>query len=177
MAIATRKTTLRWAAHDRAKHLLQGLDEVEVPELTNQVLAELEQMPNFHALVMDEARAIIYSAVLAAVATTRKPAGAYGVRIREMPLAQRLEVRKAQISAWMERVGHHHVRLLEMTKQDLAIASQDRARVGEYHTRIAELWQLIMAGMDETQHVEDAYSIDDLARLYEETVGADPTTI
>lgn len=69
-------------------------------------------------------------------------------------------------SAWLEHIGDRHMRLMEMTSDELHTAASLRRQRGENELRIAELWDELASRLKRKKKVGDVFTpeqIEDLA--------------
>lgn len=66
---------------------------------------------------------------------------------------------------WLEHVNDRHMRLAEMTREDLLQAAQERTTRGDHEMAIADLWQALASKLEDGQRVKDRFTSEEIEAI------------
>lgn len=66
---------------------------------------------------------------------------------------------------WLEHVNDRHMRLAEMTREDLLQAAQERTTRGDREMAIADLWQALASKLEGGERVRDRFTPEEIEAL------------
>jgi hypothetical protein len=153
-------------------------DRVRISDLTDEAKRKFATNPAWVARFVNEALDdMVKSVVRQAVASTR---GAYKRYIFDNTImgvqayAQQTTKEAATLhmrlmskwGTWREHVGSGHLRLLDMTRQDLIKAAEERERRAAHELEIATLWREMAKAMpDDNVLVRDTFTVAEIEAL------------
>lgn len=143
--------------------------EVEIAVLYRRMIAHFAEDPTFvRAWLAETLPAVAYEETRSIVGDTRGGHVLFGdVLLSREATDRRLAASRPRWQLWLEHVGDRHVRLVEMTRNDLLAAASIRRERGETEIRYAELWEELASRLSGKKRVGDVFTseeIDALAR-------------
>lgn len=157
----TRKQVRAWV-RDR----IDGESSVEVSSLYREMVTHFSQDREFVAAWLSETLpAVAYDETLRVCAQTRGHI-LFGDEILSRDETEtRLKEVRPRWQAWLEHVGDRHVRLLDMTKEELRTAATLRRQRGETELRYAELWDELASHLRGKKKVSDVFTVEQIEDL------------
>jgi hypothetical protein len=144
-----------------------GAREVRIPTLTDAVVDRLLTQPKLlRAFLKECIRPLVYDFAQRFCARTR------GHVVLGDDILGREQVDKAirrlrpRWESWLEHVGDRHIRLVEMTADDLLAAALLRERRAATDVRYAGLWREMAARMAPGQTVGQAFGEEELVEWF-----------
>lgn len=141
---------------------IEGKDEVRVPDLVDAAIATFSKDRRFLTSLANETlREMVYRQAVQTLSTSRSFISAGDVALTREGIKER--ARKHSVFAnWLEHAGDRHVRLMDMTREDLLIAANEREKRGSHEMQLAALWRTIANGLEGGQTVSSKYSAQDI---------------
>jgi hypothetical protein len=150
--------TARGRMRALVESMVEGRPEISLVEVANDARARLEADPQFVAAFLSEyLPSAVYDVVQRMVAEQRQP------KYRR----KGEEVRRSRFMDWYEHAGDRNVRVLDMTREDLRLAAEEREMRGATEYRIAALWRRIAGKLKSGQTVGDRYTAEEIESMYE----------
>lgn len=157
--ISARAQIKRWVREE-----IQGRDEVRISELVVDAM-NLFNSPEFqHQLFVEALREMVYNLASDVIKETRGLIPTIGGATSKQAIRRKAS-QHIIFSQWMEHVGDRHIRLLEMTREDLVVAAAERRQRGEYELGLATLWEQLAEDLEPGQKVSTKWSVDDIQRI------------
>jgi hypothetical protein len=139
-------------------------EEVKLGDIADEAVDHfLADQKFLHGPIADLIRMAAYDAAQRIVANTRNL-----VALGDTVVSREQAARRAKASAfwtWMEHVGNRHIRLPEMTREDLLTAAQERRLRGQREMGLADLWESIADKLEGGQRVHERFSQEELDSL------------
>lgn len=154
----TRKQVRAWV-RDR----IADQSSVEVASLYKEMVTHFSQDREFvSAWLLETLPAVAYEATLQVCAQTRSHI-VFGDEILSRGETEvRLKDARPRWQAWLEHVGDRHVRLMDMTKEDLRTAATIRRERGETELRYAELWDELASRIKGRKKVAEVFTVEQI---------------
>lgn len=147
-------------------------ERFSLPELVTEAIEHFGEDARFlRALFQESLRMIVYDIGSGVVKGTRdvllfKDGEAVNLA-RTTPGEAKQERSRSVFATWVEHAGENHVRLLDMNKQELLQAAQERfRRAQEENTRGSFLMELRKGLKGSKERVRDRYQETDLEKLW-----------
>lgn len=159
----TRAILARWVR----EHIDQEA-EVNLPELVNEAITHFSADKTFLTRFLREnIRALIYDLVQGMVASSR---GVDRVLLGDTVTTSDKITKRARsasvFSNWLEHVDNHHVRLLDMTREELLIAATERIARGEAELHLANLWRTLAEDLEGGQRVRERFTAEEIEQVH-----------
>lgn len=146
---------------------LEVRQEIHLTELARHIAGALRADPAFLERFMNETLvAAVYEEVRQAVGRTRNLVrnGDYAATTEVME--ERRQRFTSRFATWFEHSGRRSVRLLEMTREDLQAAAEERRKRGRTELKIALLWDRLADGLEGGQTVGERFTTDEIEERY-----------
>lgn len=165
---STRQQVAEWV---RAQ--MEGQEAVSLPDLVNDAVAHFEPQRSFvRQFLAESLRPIIYDLASTVAKQSRRNFVVAGDElVTREELTERSNKRASRWESWLEHVGGKHVRLLDMTREELILAADIRRGRADSELRIAHLWDALAAKLEGGQRVRDRFTpaeIETMRRLMNE---------
>lgn len=149
---------------------LDGQTTVRLPELTDRMVAHFSTDAEFVSAWLSETlRPIAYDAVQRVIAGTRAYVIIADEAVPHEEAVRAIKAKRPRWQAFLEHAGDRHVRLFEMTRQDLLLAADEREKRGAAEMRLAALWRYLAEQLNDSetvgQHFTEAQIADIAGRL------------
>lgn len=134
-----------------AEPLLQGVDHIEISEVTDKILPLLFEDEGFLLALNKNVRSMTADVIRTMVSQTRGllPMGSEIVSTEEFQ--RRSEMLRHKLGHWMEHAGERHHLLAAMTKEDFLRAADEREMRGIAEFNLAGLWRTVAADLNPGQ--------------------------
>ena len=140
---------------------------VQIPAIVEEALTYLKRRKPLHDRLVDELfRNTLYELVKQTVRSTRRSYGDGGSAMSDEVLEDRAEHFASRFLGWYERSGDQHVRLLDMTREDLQLAAAERRDRGTHEYQLATLWERLAADLEGGQVVRERFTANEVEALY-----------
>lgn len=138
MAEATPRKQVRQWVRERIREEAA----IEIPVLYKEMVAHFASQPDFvSAWLAETLMPMAYEETRGLCADTRSGHVVFGDTILSREATgERLKQARPRWNAWLEYVGDRHVRLIDMTRNELLTAATIRRQRGETELRLSELW-------------------------------------
>lgn len=144
-----------------ASRIVREESEIEMPEIADRLTDRvLQEWPR--DTLRDFIRLAVYEQVRLAVARTRGVILA-GDTILRKPEEEYKPANDWQ--RWLEHVGQRHVRLVDMTRDDLTIAAQERRERSRTEAVIADAWDMLASKLGEGETVGQRFNADEIEAI------------
>lgn len=144
--------------------------EVELPELAKEAITHFGRDTSFKQAFFEESLySMVYELASKAVGSTRT------INTPEIDgEATDGPAPKSIFATWMEHCGSRHVAVLNMSKEDLKMAEQERRERGTKEHALADLWKYVRTHMKSSDEmVADRFSSAQLEVLYRRFVSGE----
>jgi hypothetical protein len=158
----------RWVYARLTAEALAATDEINVPALADEGAKHfLEDEAFLDGPIQDLIRSWVYTAVAQRVAKTRGIVR-LGDTVTTVEGAKRA-VRAKSNRLWrlFEHVSNKHVRLPEMTREDLLAAAIERRKRGSAEYFYADLWETLAEKLEGGQRVRERFTADEVHEIAE----------
>jgi hypothetical protein len=146
--------------------LAEAGDSVEIPLLADRLLDMVDADPDWRqALLRPSIETFTREAVQRHVASTRGLLVFGSEVVTRREFERRVHQRAQRFERWREHVGDRHLKLMDMTRNDLLQAAAERITRGLDELRIAALEQRLADRLEHDQRVSDAWSAEEIALL------------
>lgn len=164
--ISTERATVR--IREMVRIRIEGEDEISLSGMTDAIVALLAGDTDWlRMFAMERLRSSVYAQVQEAVARTRMNViGDYAANTEA--IEKRAQVFSQRFLNWYEHAGDRHVRVMDMTREDLLLAASERRRRGDTEHRRAALWTRIAGQLEGGQKVGDRFTAEQLDTMYAE---------
>lgn len=154
--ISSRSKVRQWV-----RESIEGREEVRIPDLVNEAVKVFNKDRKFlTALANETLRDMVYELARTAVGNSRLiTLGDEAVNLEGVKRRARTH---SVFASWLEHAGDHHVRLLDMTREDLLVAADEREKRGQHEVRLAALWRTIANGLEGGQTVGSKYTAEEI---------------
>lgn len=157
------------------RNLVTDEQEVSAPELVNRAIENFASNEEFVRQLFTEAfHDIVYAEVQAVIAETRI-IRVPGYTFTQEELSKRV-AKHSVFKNWLEHSGERHIRVMDMTKEDLLVAASERESRGERELKLANLWRSIAGELNNGEKVSTKFTSEDLDQLYAGAQLAEATT-
>lgn len=154
---------------------LELQDEIVLPDLSREAARVFGKDPEFvHQLMEDTLPELIYEIVSRVLRETRDDRILLGDTITTREGVDVRARRHSVFLNWYEHIERGHVKLMEMTREDLLEAAKEREERGQHELGIARLWRTIAEQLEGGQKVSTRFTSEEIERLQE---GLKPTPI
>jgi hypothetical protein len=159
MVIETVETaTARGRMRSIVEGLIEGRPELSLVEVANDARVQLEADPQFVAAFLSEyLPSAVYDVVQRLVAEQRQP------KYRRKGES----IRPSRFYEWYEHAGDRNIRVLDMTRDDLRLAAEEREQRGATELRLARFWRSLASKLKSGQTVGDRYTAEQIEAMYE----------
>lgn len=159
--------TARSRIREIVKIRIEDEDEISIPNLTDSLVALLRGDEEFmEEFVQSALRSEVYTQVAAAIGASRKLIQMGDVAMTKEAVEKRAQSFATRFLGWFEHSGSRHVRLMDMTREDLLVSAGERRKRGQREYRIAELWTQLAGGLEGGQRVEERFTAEQIEELY-----------
>jgi hypothetical protein len=140
--------------------------EIKLPELAKE--AELYFLADSFfttKLIKETLTSLIYELVQALVGETRYLVGEEVVDregIKERARAHPV------FEAWMEHANDRHIRFMEMTREQVLKAAEERERRGWHELQLGTLFRGVAAQLEEGEQVKDRFTAQEIDDMWQE---------
>lgn len=172
MAGAVKTLTARARLRELVKDEVESRNEIHVADLAKHLTGILRADKAFLKAFVDEVLpSAVYEEVQKAIGRTRSLVRNGDYAATGEVMAQRRERFASRFERWYEHSGGRTVKLLEMTREDLLAAAEERRKRGDTEIRIARLWETLANGLEGGQSVGDRFTTDEIESRYSEIEG------
>jgi hypothetical protein len=145
---------------------IKDREEVHIPTIAEDGVRALSKDRRFLAALASEMlRDMIYDLARQEISHTRGFIQIGDSAVDREGLQKRVRAHNV-FRGWLEHVGDKHVRLLEMTHEDLMVAADEREKRGTHEIEIAALWRTIANQLEGGQTVGSRFSEEEIDRMY-----------
>lgn len=138
--------------------------EVRLPDLTDEAMTHFKKDAAFVKKLFTEGlRELVYEAAQSAVAASRGNLIAFGDTLIT-PDGVKEKARKGFFH-WLEHVKDRHIRVGDMTHEDLLIAARERRERGNHEHSIAMVWEVMAPKLKDGEKVSDVFKEDDIEKI------------
>lgn len=154
---------------DWVKEQIAGKTEVHSPTVADAAVLHFSDDREFIVAFLNEMlRPMIYQTVVQVMKATR---GAGDVIVlgddvvtRDVA-TERARTMRNKWTGWLERSGTRHVRLMEMRRDDLLLAADEREKRGATEYELAALWRALAERLEGNEKVAERFSADEIERV------------
>lgn len=165
----TRSEVAAWVRSE-----LDGRDAISLPSLANKAVRHFSKDQVFvQAFLTENLREMIYELAGNTVRATHIRMGDQLVTPAEVEERAEKLTRKSGWESWLEHTGTRHVRLMEMTADDLAGAILQRQKRVDTEVGIINLWSAIKMQLEPGEKVGDRFTTADIDRIKASLSGGD----
>lgn len=164
--MTTQELSSRAKVRQWVREYIDGKEEVQLPELTNTAVFELGKDKKFLTLLATETlRDMVYEIAKSVVHSSR-------LIVLGDEAVSRDEVKRRSrghsvFRDWLEHVGDRHIRLLEMTREELLVAADEREKRGRHEIELASLWRTLAQQLEGGQTVGSKYTPEAIEEMHE----------
>lgn len=147
---------------------IAGEDEVILPDLVQECIVHFSKDSAFIQSLFKEAlRELVYTYGMHVIKNSHSliPVGEGGISREEITKRSR---KHSVFANWLEHAGDRHVRLLEMTREQLLEAAQERRNRGNHEIRLAVLWETLAQQLEGGQRVSSKFTTEDIDVMAEQ---------
>ena len=164
--MASEQVSSRTRVRQWVRDHVAGKEEIRIPDVVDAAVKDFSRDRKFlTALATESLRDMVYEITKDTIGRSRM------ILLGEVGTNHDGVKRRARTHTvfrdWLERVGDHHVRLLDMTREDLLVAADERQKRGQHEVAIAALWRTIANGLEGGQVVGTKYTADEIAAMQE----------
>jgi hypothetical protein len=146
---------------------IEDEDEISLPNLTDALVTLLRgDEPFMEEFIRISLRSEVYAQVSAAVAGSRNLVLFGDTAMSEDAIEKRSDAFASRFLGWFEHSGERHVRLMDMTKEDLLASASERRKRGNREYVIAELWTQLAGKLKKGQRVEERFTAEEIEAMY-----------
>lgn len=165
---ATTENSARSRIREIVRNRIEAEDEISLPELTDALVTLLRGDEQFmDEFVAEALRSEVYAQVSAAVAGSRRLVQVGDFAMTSEAIEKRAQAFASRFLGWFEHSGARHVRLMDMTREDLLTSASERRKRGQREYSIAALWTQLASGLEGGQRVEERFTAAEIEALYE----------
>lgn len=141
-------------------------DEVQIPALTERAMQHFIKDKGFvAALFRENVRSLIYEVVQTVVSNSRGELVQLGDEVVDSQEFKARARRRSTFESWLEHVGDRHVRVLDMTREDLLVAAKERTDRGNHELELARLWRAMARKLEGGQQVREVFTAAEIESL------------
>lgn len=158
--VSSRTRVRQWV-----REQIEGREEVRIPDLAQDAVQAFRKDTKFLRQLAEESlRAMVYDLAQRTVEQTR------GMWIAGDDIVTKEAIKKRANSHsvfrdWLEHVGDKHVRLLDMTREDLFVAADEREKRGQHEIELAALWRTLAQRLEGGETVGSKYTVDEIESM------------
>lgn len=141
---------------------IQGEEEVSLPELANEAIQVLGGDRKFITAFANECLHDMVLELASQVIKQTRGLIKIGDVVTDVEGVKRRARKQSVFANWLEHVGDRHVRLLDMTREDLLSAADERQTRGERELEVAALWRTLAQRLEGGQAVKDRFSAEEI---------------
>lgn len=144
-------------------------ERIEIADLVEMVIGHFGHDQLFvDTLLREQLSPIVYTIAQNVVAQTRSGTILVGTTLTTASAArQAAATSRPRWQMWLEHTGRQHVRLPEMTREELLSAAQQREQRADREMSIATLWRALAFNLAPGQRVGDFYDDAAIDRVIE----------
>lgn len=158
---STRARLSEWVSAE-----LVGAEEIQIPALTEKAMRHFADDKGFvSALLRENVRSLIYEVVQTVVGKSRGELVQLGDAVVDATEFKARARRRSTFENWLEHVGDHHVRLLDMSREELLIAAKERTDRGKHELELARLWRAMAQRLEGGQQVREVFTAAEIESL------------
>lgn len=162
----TEERSARQQLSDWVKSEIEGQTEINIPAITLKAEQAFKGNRRFiQQFVNETLHSIVYEVVRKVLADDRTIVGDAAVEDVKEHVRKRA-ANHSVFSRWFEHVGDRHVRLLDMTREELLVAAELREKRGTTELKYAALWRTIANGLEGGQMVGAKYKPEEIERMF-----------
>jgi hypothetical protein len=143
---------------------VEGEAEIVIPDLVNDAVSAFSKDRKFlTALATETLRDMIYRQAVEEISRSRMFILG-DVAVDREGVKQRARKQSA-FASWLEHVGDRHVRLMDMTHEDLLAAASEREKRGQHELGIATLWRTLANQLEGGQTVSTKFTAEEIEAM------------
>ena len=159
---ATKELTARQRLDEWIEQRIAGNDEVPIPTLRDAAITAFKNDGKFLAQLGREYLAeTVYEAIRRCIGRSRLVVLG-DVAATKDAVTERAAKLASRWDGWWEHSGERHVQLLEMTRDDLLAAAEERERRGRHELFLARLWRHLAERLENGDRVRDQFTADQI---------------
>ena len=155
--VSTKTRFTQWIADQ-----LENAPEISLPALKARALREFGDDVDLWQTYLPH---LVYEEVRKQVSGRRAQAAAQAAPRPGRTLAHQQERAAAFLDRWYEHVGTRHIRLGDMTREDLLAAAVERTERGQAELHRAHVWRTLAEPLRPGQTVRDGWSPEALTHV------------
>lgn len=167
MAVALEKDTSAADLRFLIRNLLQGREEVSIPDLAGEVVDHVladEEMSK--ALMFRFLQPMVYEQVRRQVASTRSDKVLVGDEVMSKDnFKKQATAPGGRFNRWLEHANGRHVRLVKMTKTDLLAACEERGVTADRNAKLRDFFKALSEKVPEGKTVAQSITTAELERI------------
>lgn len=145
---------------------IEGKEEVQLPELASKAIDTFKKDTKFLRQLAEESlRAMVYQLAYQAVQQTRGMWMAGDTAVTKEAIRQRAR-KHSLFRDWLEHVNDKHIRLMDMTREELLIAADEREKRGKHEIGLAALWRTLAERLEGGETVGNRYTPDEIEAMH-----------
>mgnify|MGYP006265655587 CR=1 FL=1 len=148
---------------------IEGQDRVNIGQVVDELLASMKPA-ELRELAVEHIRGVAFELARKETANSRRSVRRQ--KTSEMPEQRHVilkPVTQKSWGDWLEWNGSVHVRLMEMTREDLEAAARIRLERGTREAHLSEFERSIAARLLPGQRVSEVFSEEQVQQIYEDT--------
>ncbi len=145
---------------------LEGREAVSLPELTETILVRLKSDAALLDAWLSESLAPLVAQDIRQICSATRSHVVFGDEaLAPTALKAKVAASKPRWQAWLEHAGDRHVRLMDMQKEDLLAAADEREQRGMSNIELAALWRELAARLPADRKVGDLFTEEQIEAL------------
>jgi hypothetical protein len=172
MTATTDTPSARIQVRTWVREQIADADEVTLPALADEAVEHFVKDKRFIRALLDESlRPLVYDLARIEMGRTRGTVIRLGDTLAtEEAIDKRSQTLAGKWSRWLEHVNDRHVRLLDMTREDLLTAAGERRERAEADLKIADLWDRLAAHLEGGQAVRERFTPQEIDAMHEKVI-------